>query len=71
VSGLPVDDWGFGANDALGDEGASGLLLARKVIQARIVELDPGDEMWDAYVGALDALELILDAIGKLEPKRD
>jgi hypothetical protein len=71
VSEPPGDDWGFFANEALGDNGASGLLFARKMIQQRIVELEPDDELWADCVGALDALELVLDAIGGLEPPRD
>ena len=51
--------------------GASGLGLARKLVQERIVALDPGDEMLSAYINALNALELVLNAIGKLEPPRD
>jgi hypothetical protein len=43
------------------------------VIQASIIDLDidPHDETSADYVGALDALELVLDAIGRLEPRRD
>ena len=61
----------MGAHDALDDWGASGLGLARKLVQERIVALDPGDEMLSAYINALNALELVINAIGKLEPPRD
>jgi hypothetical protein len=64
-------DWGRGARDTLGDEGASGLYFARKVLQERIDELEPGDELLAEYIGAIDALELVLSAIGKLEPGWD
>jgi hypothetical protein len=57
------------AHDELGDAGAHGLHVARKVIQERIVGLDPDDKMLSEYIEALDALELVLDAIGKLEPR--
>jgi hypothetical protein len=34
-------------------------------------KLDPDDEMWADHVGALDALDLVIDAIGGPEPRRD
>jgi DNA-binding transcriptional regulator LsrR (DeoR family) len=64
------DHWGRGAHDALGDEGAVGLHLARKLVKERIVELDLNNEMLSEYIEALDAIELVLNAIGKLEPRR-
>jgi hypothetical protein len=63
--------WGRGARDTLGDEGAHGLYSARKLLRERIDELEPGDEMRAEYIAAIDALELVLSAIGKLEPGWD
>ena len=64
----PTDDWGRGAHAALGDGGAAGLHIARKLVKDRIVEMDPSDETLSDYIEALDALELILREIGKLGP---
>lgn len=44
--------------------------MARKLVKERIVELDLNNEMLSDYIEALDALELVLNAIGKLEPRR-
>jgi hypothetical protein len=68
---MTEDDWGRGAHDALGDGGAAGLHLARKLVKERIVELEADDMSLSDYIEALDALELILNAIGKLEPGLD
>jgi hypothetical protein len=44
--------------------------LARRLVQERIVVMDPADEMLPHFVEALSALNLALDAIGALEPPR-
>jgi hypothetical protein len=67
----PTEDWGQGAHAALGDEGAAGLHLARKLVKERIVEMDPNDETLSDYIEALNALELILTEIGKLGPRSE
>jgi hypothetical protein len=38
------------AHDALADDGAAGLHLARRLVQERIVVMDPDDEMLSHFV---------------------
>ena len=64
-------DWGRGARESLGDEGVAGLHLARKIVQERITEIDPGDPQLSSLIESLNALELVLDAIGGLEPQQN
>ncbi len=63
--------WGEDALELLGDEGAHGLHVARKVIQERIVHAPPNDDLLSDYIAALNAIEVVLDAIGKLEPRSE
>ena len=62
-------DWGLDALDALGDPGVAGLRFARTHIQEIIVTFPEGDQLLPQYVEALDALELVLRAMGALEPR--
>jgi hypothetical protein len=65
-----TEDWGRGAHDALGDWGASGLHLVRKVVEERIGSIDPDDPTLSDYIEGLAALEVVLTAIGKLQPRQ-